>query len=89
LSGNRDSDNPGRSGFQKNVITGGHHGGGEAPWNVFKLKKTGFVENHISFNHSLNFFHRYRIMGVSVVSKGQDRLAGNILQNISENFCDG
>jgi len=24
------------------------------------------------------FFYRYRIAGVSVVSKGQDRLAGNI-----------
>jgi len=39
----------------------------------------GSVENLISFNYSLNFFHRYRIVGVSVVSKGQDRFAGNIL----------
>jgi hypothetical protein len=44
----------------------------------------GSVENLISFNQSLNFFHRYRIAGVSFVSKGQDRLAGNIRQNISE-----
>jgi len=42
------------------------------------------VENLISFNYSLNFFHRYHVMGVSVVSKGQDRLARNIRQNISE-----
>jgi hypothetical protein len=46
--------------------------------------KFGSVKNLISFNYSLNFFHRYRIAGVSVVSKGQDRLAGNIQQNISE-----
>ena len=44
----------------------------------------GSVENLISFNYSLDFFHRYRIAGVSVVSKRQDRLAGNIRQNISE-----
>jgi hypothetical protein len=34
-----------------------------------KDTKNGSVENLISFNHSLTFFHRYRIVGVSVVSK--------------------
>ena len=48
------------------------------------MKESLSVENLISFNHSLTFFHRYRIVGVSVMSKGQDRLAGNIRQNISE-----
>lgn len=42
------------------------------------------MENLILFNYSVNFFHRYPIMGVYVVSKGQDRPAGNIRQSISE-----
>jgi hypothetical protein len=41
-------------------------------------KNFGSVENLISYKRFLNFSHGYRIAGVSVVSKGQDRLTGNI-----------
>jgi len=43
-----------------------------------KKQKKGVWKTLFHSTILFTFFYRYRIVGVSAVSKGQDRLAGNI-----------